>query len=444
MAGNNSIQFLRGTQADIDASTQVALAGQPVFATDSNNLYLGDGSKQIKDLPPINTTYTLTKSGSTITLTGSDGSKANVTDNNTTYSAGTGLDLSSTTFSLETPVSITNGGTGRTSAPSLQVNLASTSAANILTASPRPGVTGTLPVSRGGTGVTSLKTLKAVDDIGYNVTADRAKPVTMEGISFWNGAYQDTTSNLRYCNGGEIVGTTNSQTISGAKTFTGDNIVKTTSFAANAGAGHYKFFDFLDKNNKRLGVVGAGTGANNYHGIYMQAGNEGGLGIYSNGSSVYTFAPTPAASDNSTKIATTSWVRQQYLHELRFTVTATKVTWNNSGNQSSEEVDINCLLLLQSYRSTAFADMADLRGDYNGTIYFQVLAEPTTTDACWCTAVFTRQLRSGTYYYGYQILSPVHMVGLTRSMYRAITSSTTSVLPTFESYTPYTWTMPWQ
>lgn len=35
-----------------------------------------------------NTTYTLTKSGSTITLTGSDGSKTSVTDANTTYSLG--------------------------------------------------------------------------------------------------------------------------------------------------------------------------------------------------------------------------------------------------------------------------------------------------------------------------------------------------------------------
>ena len=36
-----------------------------------------------------NTTYTLTKSGSTITLTGSDGSKTSVSDSNTTYSAAT-------------------------------------------------------------------------------------------------------------------------------------------------------------------------------------------------------------------------------------------------------------------------------------------------------------------------------------------------------------------
>lgn len=40
------------------------------------------------------------------------------------------------------------------------VNLASTSAASVFAASPRPGVTGTLPVTRGGTGVTTLDALK--------------------------------------------------------------------------------------------------------------------------------------------------------------------------------------------------------------------------------------------------------------------------------------------
>lgn len=49
-----------------------------------------------------NTTYKLTKSGSTITLTGSDGSTTSVTDSdtntNTTYTAGTGLTLSGTQF----------------------------------------------------------------------------------------------------------------------------------------------------------------------------------------------------------------------------------------------------------------------------------------------------------------------------------------------------------
>lgn len=53
-----------------------------------------------------NTTYSLSKSGSTITLTGSDGNTTSVTDSdtNTTYSAGTGLSLSGTTFNHKNSV----------------------------------------------------------------------------------------------------------------------------------------------------------------------------------------------------------------------------------------------------------------------------------------------------------------------------------------------------
>lgn len=50
---------------------------------------------------------------------------------------------------------VANGGTGLRASPSLLVNLGSTSAANVMASSPRPGVTGTLPVARGGTGATT-------------------------------------------------------------------------------------------------------------------------------------------------------------------------------------------------------------------------------------------------------------------------------------------------
>ena len=61
-----------------------------------------DGSTQTITLPDNNTTYTISKSGSTVTLTGSDGSTQTFTDSDTTYSAGTGLQLSGTTFSVKT------------------------------------------------------------------------------------------------------------------------------------------------------------------------------------------------------------------------------------------------------------------------------------------------------------------------------------------------------
>lgn len=52
-------------------------------------------------------------------------------------------------------LAVARGGTGLTSSPSMLTNLASTSAANVMAASPRPGVTGTLPIANGGTGATT-------------------------------------------------------------------------------------------------------------------------------------------------------------------------------------------------------------------------------------------------------------------------------------------------
>ena len=50
---------------------------------------------------------------------------------------------------------VARGGTGITANPSMLVNLGSTAAASVFAASPRPGVTGTLPIAKGGTGATS-------------------------------------------------------------------------------------------------------------------------------------------------------------------------------------------------------------------------------------------------------------------------------------------------
>ena len=52
MAGNNSIQLLRGN--NIGGSTEVLLAGQPCYDLSTNRLYVGNGTSQIKDLTPVN------------------------------------------------------------------------------------------------------------------------------------------------------------------------------------------------------------------------------------------------------------------------------------------------------------------------------------------------------------------------------------------------------
>ena len=59
---------------------------------------------------------------------------------------------------LSVPIPVNKGGSGLTSNPSMLTNLASTTAAGIFQASPRPGVTGTLPIANGGTGGTSRLT----------------------------------------------------------------------------------------------------------------------------------------------------------------------------------------------------------------------------------------------------------------------------------------------
>ena len=71
-------------------------------------------------------TYTLSKSGSKITLTSSNGTETSVTDSdtNTTYSAGTGITLSGTTFSNAGVRSISSGSTNGT----ISVNTNGTSA----------------------------------------------------------------------------------------------------------------------------------------------------------------------------------------------------------------------------------------------------------------------------------------------------------------------------
>ena len=48
-----AIQFLRGTQSKVAASTRVLADGQPLYETDTNKLKVGDGSTEAKSLPYV-------------------------------------------------------------------------------------------------------------------------------------------------------------------------------------------------------------------------------------------------------------------------------------------------------------------------------------------------------------------------------------------------------
>lgn len=112
-----------------------------------------------------NTTYTLTKNGSTITLEGSDGSSTAVHDDNTTYSLGS--------FGITATATELNYVDGVTSNIQTQLNSKAASshnhsAANITSGTLSTDRLPTVPIGRGGTGAGSAADARA--NLGFNAT----------------------------------------------------------------------------------------------------------------------------------------------------------------------------------------------------------------------------------------------------------------------------------
>ena len=91
---------------------------------------------------------------------------------------------------------VSRGGTGLTAAPSMLTNLGSTSASSPLQASPRPGVTGTLPIANGGTGAaTASAALSNLGGVPISEVANSANKIPRynadghlvlpDGSEFW-------------------------------------------------------------------------------------------------------------------------------------------------------------------------------------------------------------------------------------------------------------------
>ena len=77
------VNFKQSTEAKIKSAPMAD--GTFYVSTDTNKLFLDISGKRVEISANTNTTYTLTKSGNTITLNASDGNKYNITDANTTY-----------------------------------------------------------------------------------------------------------------------------------------------------------------------------------------------------------------------------------------------------------------------------------------------------------------------------------------------------------------------
>ena len=161
----NKIKLKRGLSTNV-SSLQLE-TGELAVTTDTGELYVGDKDKKVLKIND-NTTYTLTKNGSTITLTGSDGSSQSITDSNTTYSAATqsanglmsstdktkldGIATGANKYSLPTASSSTLGGvkvgtnlsisSGVLSATDTTYSAATQSAAGLMSASDKTKLDG--------------------------------------------------------------------------------------------------------------------------------------------------------------------------------------------------------------------------------------------------------------------------------------------------------------
>lgn len=78
-------------------------------------------------------------------------------------------------------------------------------------------------------------------------------------------------------------------------------------------ANQYRYIDFLDKNDKRIGIVGVSIDTNKCYGAYLQAGNVASMGVLSTPDGFgYSYGPIPPNKDNTNKLATTSWAGRRY------------------------------------------------------------------------------------------------------------------------------------
>lgn len=157
-------------------------------------------------------------------------------------------------------VTIDQGGTGLADSPSMLVNLGSTTAADILVASPRPGITGTLGAGHGGTGQTTLKL--AATSLLQSLDQGSSTPVDGDVYisSYANGSGYETSvtyyrrkvdSLFDYMKGkfgtaathahGDYVQTTGDQSVAGQKTFTGVIVPQNTVKIQNSSSPGIQF-----------------------------------------------------------------------------------------------------------------------------------------------------------------------------------------------------------
>ena len=97
------------------------------------------------------------------------------------------------TTTLGDPLGVGSGGTGLAASPSMLVNLGSTTAANVMQAAPRPGVTGTLPIANGGTGATTAANAPWLPKAGGTMTGQIVDLKATNGLQNRSSTTTDAT-----------------------------------------------------------------------------------------------------------------------------------------------------------------------------------------------------------------------------------------------------------
>jgi hypothetical protein len=157
-AGNNSFTGANTFQ------NLVTMVGGAVFTSRTTTLAWKNATQTVATINA--STYT----GNSATATKLATART-ITANLASGTAGSFDGSANVTVGVTGTLPIANGGTGLTSAPSMLVNLASTTATSPLQASPRPGVTGTLPIANGGTGQTTAAGVRNALGLGNTTGA---------------------------------------------------------------------------------------------------------------------------------------------------------------------------------------------------------------------------------------------------------------------------------
>ena len=223
-----------------------------------------------------------------------------------------------------------------------------------------------------------------------NVNSTGAKAIYYRGAAI-NAGYLAANRTYRFVYNGtqyELIGDIDTNSTgylsTGGGTLTGEVSIKNTG-VANKGtkpsAIQYRQLVFTSNDGtavtNRLGILENMVDTNGVTGTYMAAykfasgdSSSGRIAIFNNNGTVYTEAPTPATADNSTKIATTAFVKAQgYITASGNAATATKLATARTIN-------------IQDSTATNTGTGASFDGSGNATIKLPATIKASITGNC--------------------------------------------------------------